>query len=156
GDAVLHAFAHPPRAHRARARRGVLQGIRAAGREHARGDAVDARIARDHRVPPERPGGALPASPHGDSEVGRRLSARQRRSGIVSAMLPAEFADLESFAEAWCLASEPERWDKRLASSMAEIQALYDAVTPRTEAALDYLDRYALDDMPPEALNLMY
>jgi hypothetical protein len=71
-------------------------------------------------------------------------------------MLPPEFADLEPFAADWCLAAEPERWEKRLASSMSEIQSLYDAITPRTEAALAYLDRYTLDDMPPEALNLMY
>ena len=32
-------------------------------------------------------------------------------------MLPTEFADLEQFAE-WCLPSEPERYAKRLASTM--------------------------------------
>ncbi|HEY7107195.1 MAG TPA: hypothetical protein VH986_12380 [Acidimicrobiia bacterium] len=71
-------------------------------------------------------------------------------------MLPPEFADLEPFATDWSLATEAERWAKRLDSSMEEIQALYDALTPRGEAALAYLDRYTLDDMPPEALNLMY
>ena len=38
-------------------------------------------------------------------------------------MLPKEFADLEPFAE-WCIASEHDRFAKRLASSMDEIQAL--------------------------------
>ena len=74
----------------------------------------------------------------------------------MTAMLPAEFADLEPFAADWCLASEPERFAKRLASSMAEMQAFYDAVTPRAEAAMAYLDRYPLDDMPAEALHLMH
>ena len=74
----------------------------------------------------------------------------------MSAMLPPEFADLEPFAPDWCLASEPARYEKRLASSMAEIQSLYDATTPRAEAALAYLDQYPLDNMPDDARNLMY
>ncbi|HET6951681.1 MAG TPA: hypothetical protein VFI47_14965 [Acidimicrobiales bacterium] len=72
------------------------------------------------------------------------------------AMLPDDFEDLEPFAEAWCLATEPERQDKRYSSSMPEIQALYDAVTPRAESAMTYLDRYTLDDLPADALNLMH
>ena len=39
---------------------------------------------------------------------------------------------------------------------MDEMQAFYDAITPRAEAAMAYLDQYTLDDMPPEALNLMH
>ena len=71
-------------------------------------------------------------------------------------MLPTEFADLAPFAADWCIASEGARYEKRLASSMAEIQALYDAVQPRVEDALTYLDQYTLDDLPPDALNLMH
>jgi hypothetical protein len=74
----------------------------------------------------------------------------------MSALLPKEFAELEPFAAGWCLASEPERYTRRLASSMPELQAFYDALAPRAEAVMKYLDRYALDDLPPEALNLMY
>jgi hypothetical protein len=88
--------------------------------------------------------------------VGGRLLARPRASGTpVTALLPEEFADLEPFAADWCLATEAERFEKRLASSMAEMQAFYDAVTPRAAAAMAYLDQYTLDDLPPEALNLM-
>ncbi|WP_280399853.1 hypothetical protein [Nocardia carnea] len=68
--------------------------------------------------------------------------------------LPAEFADLEPFSE-WCLATEGERYAKRLASSMDEMQRFYDAITPRAEAALTYLDRVGLDDMPDDAVNLL-
>jgi len=74
----------------------------------------------------------------------------------VTAMLPAEFADLEPFAAEWCIASEAERYEKRLASSMADIQAFYDGIKPRANAAIAYLDRYTLDDLPGEALHLMY
>jgi hypothetical protein len=74
----------------------------------------------------------------------------------MTAMLPAEFADLEPFAADWCIPSEAARYDKRLASSMAELQSFYDAIVPRAEAAIAYLDRYALDDLPQQALNLMH
>ena len=70
-------------------------------------------------------------------------------------MLPGEFADLEPFAEKWCLASEPERYATRLSSSMDEMQAFYDAMKPRLEAAIDYCDRFPLDDMPDEVVELM-
>ena len=73
----------------------------------------------------------------------------------MTAMLPTEFADLEQFSE-WCLPSEPERFAKRLASSMAEMQAFYDAITPRAEEAISYCDKFPLDDMPEDVLNLMH
>jgi hypothetical protein len=70
--------------------------------------------------------------------------------------LPGDFADLEPFADKWCLASEPERYETRLACSMPELQAFYDAMAPRTAAAVDYCDRYPLDDMPETIVNLMH
>jgi hypothetical protein len=69
--------------------------------------------------------------------------------------LPVQFSDLEALAEDWCLATEEARYAKRLASSMAELQAFYDAVFPRVEAALLFCDQYAMDDLPAEVLNLM-
>ncbi|WP_280418257.1 hypothetical protein [Nocardia carnea] len=68
--------------------------------------------------------------------------------------LPAEFGDLEPFSE-WCLATEGERYAKRMASSMEDLQRFYDAITPRAEAALTYLDQVGLDDMPDDAVNLL-
>jgi hypothetical protein len=73
----------------------------------------------------------------------------------MSAMLPEEFAEWEQFAPGWCLPSEDERYDKRLASSMQEIQALYDATTARAAEAIEYCNRFPLDAMPDEAVNLM-
>ncbi|WP_067649964.1 hypothetical protein [Nocardia harenae] len=74
----------------------------------------------------------------------------------MSALLPAEFADLEPWAETWSLATEPERYDRRMAGSMPEMQAFYDAITPRAEAALTYLDRFTLDDLPDDARRLLW
>jgi hypothetical protein len=70
-------------------------------------------------------------------------------------MLPADFADLEPFAATWCLATEPERWERRLASSMDEMRVFYDACFSRAEDAMVYLDRFALDDMPDDASRLL-
>lgn len=73
----------------------------------------------------------------------------------MSANLPPEFADLAEFSD-WCLPTEPERFHKRLTSSMADMQAFYDAITPRAEDALAYCDKFSLDDLPEDVMNLMY
>jgi hypothetical protein len=70
-------------------------------------------------------------------------------------MLPAEFSDLEPFVAGWCLDSEPERYAKRLASSMDELQAFYDAIFPRAEQAIAYLDKLPLDALPEDAHRLL-
>ena len=70
-------------------------------------------------------------------------------------MLPAEFAALEPFSD-WVLASEPERYARRLASSMAEMQAFYDAAFPLLEPALAHLDRFGLHEMPEAERNLLH
>lgn len=69
--------------------------------------------------------------------------------------LPADFADLEQFAE-WCLASEGERYAKRLASSMEEMQAFYDAAFPRLDAAKAHLDGFPLDALPEAETRLLW
>jgi len=75
---------------------------------------------------------------------------------MADALLPPEFSDLEPFAETWCLASEPERYAKRLASTMEEMQAFYDAIFPRAEAAIAYLDKFPLDGLPDDARRLIH
>ena len=70
-------------------------------------------------------------------------------------LLPAEFADLEPFAPRWCLPTENERYQERLGSSMEDMQAFYDAITPRAEAALDYCDQFPLADLPHDARRLL-
>ena len=65
----------------------------------------------------------------------------------MTAMLPSEFADLEAFSE-WCLPAEGDRYTKRLASSMTDLQAFYDAITARAEEALSYCDKFPIDDLP--------
>jgi hypothetical protein len=74
---------------------------------------------------------------------------------MAERMLPAEFSDLEPFVADWCLDSEPERYAKRLASTMDEIQTFYDAIFPRAEEAIVYLEQFPLDDLPDDALRLL-
>jgi hypothetical protein len=69
--------------------------------------------------------------------------------------LPSEFSDLERFSD-WCLATEPERYTKRLASSMTEMQDLYDTCFPRLEDAIAYMDKFPLDELPDDARALMH
>jgi len=70
-------------------------------------------------------------------------------------LLPPEFSDLERFARDWCLASEPERYAKRLASRMDEMQAFYDAMFPRAEEAIAYCEKFPLHDLPAEVQRLL-
>ena len=71
------------------------------------------------------------------------------------ALLPDEFADLEPFAADWVLRTEPERFAKRLSSSMEQMQSFYDKAFPRAAAALQYLDALELDKLPERAQNLL-
>ncbi|MFB1297970.1 hypothetical protein ACAG24_020865 [Mycobacterium sp. pW049] len=70
--------------------------------------------------------------------------------------LPEDFAELEQFADKWCLATEPERWEARLSTPMPEIHAFYEAFTPRFEEAIDYCDKFPLDELPEDVLNLLH
>jgi len=69
--------------------------------------------------------------------------------------LLAEFAEFEPYLD-WALATEPERYAKRLASSMTEMQAFYDVAFPKLEAVMDYCDKFPLDDLPDDARALMH
>ena len=70
--------------------------------------------------------------------------------------LPSAFAEFEPFAEKWCLATEAERWEARLSTPMPEIREFYDAFSPRFEEAIDYCDKFPLDNVPDDALNLLH
>lgn len=71
------------------------------------------------------------------------------------ATLPPRFADLEPFAD-WALATEAERYAKRLSSTMDELQAFYDAAFPRLPDMLDHLDGHDLYALPEDATRLLW
>ena len=70
--------------------------------------------------------------------------------------LPSAFAEFEDFADKWCLPTEPERWQARISTSMLELREFYDAFSPRFEEAIDYCDKFPLDDVPEDAVNLLH
>lgn len=69
-------------------------------------------------------------------------------------ILPPAFTELEPFA-GWALDNEAGRLEKRLTSSMDEIQAFYSAMLGRIEEALDYLNGFPLDQLPEAEQRLM-
>ena len=75
---------------------------------------------------------------------------------MARTVLPSAFSELEEFAQTWCLPTERERWNQRLASSMAEMREFYDAFFPRLEEAVEYCDKFSLDDLPEDAMNLLH
>ena len=68
---------------------------------------------------------------------------------MASKPLPAEFAELERFSD-WILEAERDRYAKRLASTMEDMQAFYDAAFPRLDEANKYLEDYPLGQPIPE------
>ena len=73
----------------------------------------------------------------------------------TTASLPPAFADLEPFAD-WALETEAERYAKRLASTMDELQAFYDAALPRVDDAVEFLDQFELSALPDDASHLIW
>jgi len=71
------------------------------------------------------------------------------------AKLPSEFADLEPYLD-WDLPTEPERYAKRLAATMGQMQEFYDIAFPRLNDVIAYCDQYPLDDLPEDARTLMH
>jgi hypothetical protein len=43
-----------------------------------------------------------------------------------------------------------------LASSMAEMREFYEAFFPRVEEAIEYCDKFSLDDLPEDAVHLLH
>jgi hypothetical protein len=71
-------------------------------------------------------------------------------------LLPSAFAELEDYARTWCLPTETERWDARVQASMSELKEFYDAFFPRLEEAIDYCDKFPLDNLPDDVLHLLH
>lgn len=69
--------------------------------------------------------------------------------------LPAEFSDLERFCPTWLHATERERYSFRVEQSIESIDAFYQAVFPRLDELAEAIDRYPLDAMSQEAVNLL-
>src|SRR5215510_2397777 len=69
--------------------------------------------------------------------------------------LPAAFQDLTPFLD-WALAKEQERTQKRLGSTMAEIEAFYEAMLVRMEDIVAYLQQFPPERLPAEGQPLFH
>jgi 7-keto-8-aminopelargonate synthetase-like enzyme len=67
---------------------------------------------------------------------------------------PADFADLAPFAH-WARPTEYARMELRETSTLAELQAFYDAMIERLPAIVSYLNRFPVDAMPGDASRLL-
>lgn len=73
----------------------------------------------------------------------------------MTSVLPAAFADLAPFAD-WALPTEGERYAKRLATPLPEMDRFYRAVLPRVDDMLVHLDTFELDGLDDPAQHLMW
>lgn len=69
--------------------------------------------------------------------------------------LPEQFKELNIFVNDWCFPTQMERTNARQESNMKDITAFYDAMEPRMQEILDYLDTFAIDELQGETMTLL-
>lgn len=67
---------------------------------------------------------------------------------------PDGFSALQGLAD-WALPTESERGQRRRDSTLAELQAFYETMMPHLPRLLDYLNEFALDDLPTRERRLL-
>jgi len=71
-------------------------------------------------------------------------------------LLPDGFSELEAFVPDWALPTRAERYAARLDRDFGELVAFYDAVAPRAEEAVAYLDSLDITALPEDATRLLH
>ncbi len=74
----------------------------------------------------------------------------------MTATLPERFRDLEPWVADWAKATRQERYDMRLSKPVEDLGEFYDAIAPRAEEAIDYLNQLELNDLPEDATTLLH
>ena len=72
----------------------------------------------------------------------------------MNRLLPEGFESLESWVEAWAMSTQNLRWDKRLASTRAELLEFHGALLPHLENILDHVDQYDIGKLPEKSARL--
>jgi hypothetical protein len=70
--------------------------------------------------------------------------------------LPQGFSDLQPFVADWALPTRAQRYEARLSKPFNELVSFYDAVAPRAEEAIAYLNGLDIDDLPDDATTLLH
>ena len=75
---------------------------------------------------------------------------RTKKKTAAGLPLPPDFQDLAQFMD-WAIATEKERMHKRMSSAMPDLRRFYDAMLPRMDAIIAYLNQFPPDSMPSDA-----
>lgn len=70
--------------------------------------------------------------------------------------LPKSFSELEPYVVDWALPTRAERYAARLDRPFEDLVAFYDAIAPRAEEAIAYLDGLDINNLPEEATRLLH
>ncbi len=70
--------------------------------------------------------------------------------------LPSGFSDLQPFVVDWALPTRAQRYEARLSKPFDELVRFYDAMAPRAEEAIAYLNGLDIDDLPDDATTLLH
>ena len=70
-------------------------------------------------------------------------------------ILPAQFADLQHWADQWGHGKRSERMRQRVTSRYEDVESFYKAVHPRMPEILEYLNNIPLSNMTPSAQALL-
>ncbi|MEU6260484.1 hypothetical protein [Streptomyces sp. NPDC047043] len=70
-------------------------------------------------------------------------------------VFPPEYAALEPFAD-WALPTEKARYAKRIASTMDELDAFYNAAFPFLQSGTEYLQQVSMQDISEEEKHLLW
>src|SRR5438067_1409476 len=68
--------------------------------------------------------------------------------------LPEPFAALNPFVKDWALPHEQARYQRLHTVSLDELRAFYDAMLPRMDEILPFLNQYSMKDMPEDVRTL--
>ncbi|WP_067677170.1 hypothetical protein [Nocardia miyunensis] len=75
---------------------------------------------------------------------------------MTTTVLPEAFRDLEPYVGEWAKPTRQERYDTRLASTIEQLDAFYDAIAPHAEAAIDHLNTFELNELPEAETRLLW
>jgi len=75
---------------------------------------------------------------------------------LLPQALPESFSDLQPFVADWALPTRAQRYEARLSKPFDELVTFYDAVAPRAEDAVAYLNGLDIDDLPDDATTLLH
>jgi hypothetical protein len=75
---------------------------------------------------------------------------------MMGTSLPEGFSELEPYVADWALAKRADRYAARLDRPFEDLVVFYDAVAPRAEEAIAYLDGLSLNALPEDATRLLH